>query len=524
MTLTEKQLPRIVLTLLILLTLIAGIVTYLRPMAIFPDPSWGFQVMKAMEHGHGFNMKVVPDQQDINENYAEFLSWWSPGQYLVPYVFRTLFHLNIGQASAVTILVCEILGLLGFYSFFRKAGFSRNISAISIAFIASQLFYVSPYVFYNGGEVLLFGFMGWFLYGCLSFSKANDWRLLLFILLSGLMGFCCKSSFMWMFGAALCFLWINISLPEKKPVKWIVNGIWLGIPAVAAVAVIYLGYLSRGLTPASGNNPLKLLWETFGYPLASPLLSGFSIDELTLGLLYHPDGPMFSYAVSVLIIVLLAALSVAIFIAILKKVPYQSYKTLLTVFYVAAVLFFGYSYLKQLAISYEGRHFRIIGLIFIPGVIYLVSRLKIGYRVLFGLLWAGLLIASLKYVSTGYRVNRDENSHGVSGITQQFLDQKSLNTLINLDRTHTNAIFVFTSPDLGLEVEHNRYITIDPVPVDLKYSLMDNLHCGHGGPLYIFLPADCEGKRAETILKCFEDYHNFKETKITGDYIMYSAD
>ncbi|OKS87803.1 hypothetical protein [Mucilaginibacter polytrichastri] len=519
-----KQLPKIIFILLIVLTAIAGYAIFRHPMAIFPDPSWGFQVMRSMQHGGGFNMKIIPDQGNIAHNYSEFLSWWSPGQYLAPYFFINIFHVNVGQACALTILTCEIVGLFGFYQFFKKAGFSANISAISIAFMACQMFYVVPFVFYNGGEVLLFAFGGWFLYCCLSFNRVKDWRLILFILLSGWIGFICKSSFMWFYAAGLCIIWIRVSRTHTILGKWIVNGLWIGVPAVASFAGIYVTYLSRGYNPTSGGNGLKLLWETFGFPLASPLLSGFSVDDLTHGLLYHPDGPMFSYAISVFIIVALAIATVFIVIRILKTVPYTEYKLVLSVVYIVSVLFFGMAFLRQLAISYEGRHFRMVGLVFIPGAVYLVSRLQVGYRVMFALVWMGITYASLQYVINGYITNRDQGSHGTSGITQQFLDQAGINEVTKLDNSHTNAVFVFLSPDLALEVRNNRFITLDPIDQTMKINYEDYQHCGHSGPLHIFLPSNYKGAKAAMILKSFEDYKGFKLTQLSLDYVMYSAD
>jgi hypothetical protein len=520
---TKAQLPKIIFLLLIIFTAVAAFAIFQHPMAIFPDPSWGFQVMRSMQHGGGFNMNVMPDQLDIKQNYGEFLSWWSPGQYLVPYFFISVFHVNVGQACALTILVCEILGLFGFYQFFKKAGFSANISAISIAFIACQMFYVMPYIFYNGGEVLLFAFGGWFMYGCLSFNRVKNWKLILFILLSGWIGFVCKSSFMWFYAAGLCIIWIRVSRAHTIIGKWIINGIWIGVPAVVSFLAIVITYLSKGHNPTSGGHGLKLLWETFGFPLASPLLSGFSVDELTHGLLFHPDGPMFSYAVSVLIIVALAIATVFIIISILKTVPYTEYKLVLSVVYIVSVLFFGMAFFRQLAISYEGRHFRMVGLVFIPGAIYLISRLQVGYKALFAVVWLGITYASLQYIISGYAVNRDEGSHGTSGITQQFLDQASIDEVTKLDDTHKDAVFVFISPDLGLEVRNNRFVTLDPIGPQLKINYEDYQHCGHSGPLYIFLPSSYKGAKASMIMKSFEDYKGFKLTQLSVDCVLYSA-
>jgi hypothetical protein len=160
-----------------------GVMIFIYPPSIFPDASHGFQVMRSMQMGGGFNQLVSPDQDDISKNTSQFLTWWSPGQYLVPYVIKSIFSINTGHATAIAISLCELSGLLGLYLFFKKIGFTPIIAAVSIIFIACQQAFITPYVFYNGGEILLFGFEGWFLYGCIAINKA-DLKLLLFVLLS----------------------------------------------------------------------------------------------------------------------------------------------------------------------------------------------------------------------------------------------------------------------------------------------------------------------------------------------------
>src|ERR1700761_2990041 len=246
----NQKLAKIIIGGLFTIIVVMGILLFINPPALFPDPANGFQVMRAMEMGGGFNLMISPDQGDISKNTSEFLTWWSPGQYLVPYTFKLLFGLNTGQASAVTITLCQLLGLAGFYSFFKKIGFTPFIAAISILFIACQQFFVVPYVFYNGGEILFFAFIGWVLYRCTALKNA-DWKLLVFVLLSGWIGFLCKSSVMWMYAAGLLFLWLKLSLPIKKTSNWIWNGIWIGVPAVVAVVTIYVFFLSKGQNPAS---------------------------------------------------------------------------------------------------------------------------------------------------------------------------------------------------------------------------------------------------------------------------------
>ncbi|MGZ3778601.1 MAG: hypothetical protein ACXVI9_13925, partial [Mucilaginibacter sp.] len=384
-----------------------------------------------------------------------------------------------------------------------------------------QQFFVVPYVFYNGGEILFFAFSGWFLYGC-TVIKGPGLQLVLFVLFTGWAGFFCKSSMLWMYGSGLLYLWIRLS-SQKSMLEWIKNGIWIAVPAMISFATIWLFYLSKGQNPASATASLKLTWKTFGFPLASPLLSGFSFDDLSHGLIYPTDTPIFSHTWSIILLIALAVLSVWLVCRILKKVPDSNYRLLLKVFYIISILFFGYAYLRQMTISYEARHFRIIGLIFIPGVIYLINHSKMAYRGAFTLLWVGIAITSIVYASKGYSYNKNKYAHGVTGIAQQFIDQKSLDKIIALDEQNTNATFVFVNTSLGLEIKHNRVITLQPIGDDLRINFDDYEYAGHAGPLYIILPESYNGPKEKFVLKAFPGYKGWYASMLSDNYVMYAA-
>lgn len=472
--------------------------------------------------GGKFNMVVAPDQGDFSKNTSEFLTWWSPGQYLVPYGFKLLFGVNSGQASALTVLLCQLLGLSGLYYFFKKVDFTPFIAALSLLFIACQQFFVVPYVFYNGGEILSFAFTGWFLYGCVFFKKPS-WLLVLFILLSGLIGFFCKSSTMWAYAAGLLFLWVRLSSPNKALTDWIKNGVWIAIPAIIAVGAIYIFFLSKGQNPASASAGLNLTLKTFAFPLASPLLSGFSIDDICHGLIYHTAKAFFNDWQAIIILTLLAVLSVWVVKRVLKKVPNQDYRLLIIIFYSVSFIFFSYVYLMQKAISYEARHFRVIGLLVIPGVIYLLAQLKKPYRPLLCVIWAGIAFTSIFYLVKGYRYNKNKSAYGVSGIAQQNIDQPALDKIMAIDQQVRHATFVFVNKEIGLEIQHNRILGLEPIGNDLKIDFDDYEHDGHSGSLYIILPDNYAGPKEKFILKSFPDYKGWYGSKLSDKYVLYKA-
>jgi small-conductance mechanosensitive channel len=517
-----KPIHKPLLALLFLAVAIFSVMLLINPAAVYPDAAWGFQVLRSMRSGNGFNILTQVSQQNIADNWTEFKSWWSPGQYLVPGAFNSLFGLTLGQASSVTTIICQFLGLAGLYCFFIKAGFSKNVSAVSILIIALQQAFFTPYIFYNGGEVLVFAFIGWFLYGCMAFKKPGV-PLLLFILLSGWVGFFTKSSFMWMYAAGLISIWIQLSRHITAIKNWLINGFWVGIPAVISVAVIYISYLSKGVNPSSASSGLDLSWKVLAFPLASPLLSGLSFDDLANGLILHNDDVIFNPAQSILIITVLALLSVLLIYSICKRLPGNRYSIMLVVFYIVSILFFGSAFLRKLDISYEARHFRVIGLLFTPGLVYLISGYKRVYQYAFGAVVLIVAFFTLRFYALSYIALKTETLHAPSGIAQQFIDKPSLDYLRVLDSKSNNSVFVFFSPDLGLEIQHNRVITLDPLNADISINTDDYTFKGHAGPVYILMPHEYIGIRASVILKSFPGYKGFSLKELSDDYVLYFA-
>jgi hypothetical protein len=517
----DNEYHKVILAIIVLMVLVSGIILFFIPPALFPDPSMGFQVLRCMSLGGDFNVFTSPDQSDISRNYNEFLTWWSPGQYLIPGFFKIITNMNLGRAIAITVTIAQLFGLAGFYCFFKKIGFTPVISAVSIVFIVCQQAFVVPYVFYNGGEVLLFAFEGWFLYGCTALQKPGV-KLILFVLLSGWIGFFLKSSFIWIYVAGLCYLWIRPSLNYQGVWEWIKKGVWIAIPAAVSLACIYIFFLSKGQNPASASNGLKLTFQTLGFPLASPILSGFSVDDLVHGLIYHTGNPIFNPDWAILVLILLALLSLVLIINLIRFVPNKNYRMALFVFYSISLLFFGVAYLKQLNISYEARHFRILGLLITPGVIYLISRFKQAYKFIFAFLFIGIALTSTIYVVKGYQIN-SRNSRGITGLAQPNIDQPSLNYVMKLDRENRNAVFAFVGDDIGLEIANNRIITLQPIGEDLKIDMDDYRYEGHAGPLYIVLPESYNGPKEKMIMKSFPGYKGFTLSMLSDKYVLYSA-
>ena len=215
-------------------------------------------------------------------------------------------------------------------------------------------------------------------------------------------------------------------------------------------------------------------------------------------------------------------ISIALIYAIIRFVSNFNYKLFLIVFYVVSILFLGTAFLRQLTISYEARHFRVIGFLVVPGMIFLITRLKIAYKAVFVLIICAIAFTSFSYLIKGFQINR-LGARGTTGIAQPNIDQASLNQVMKLDRENNNAVFVFIGNDLGLEVQHNRIISLQPVSDDLKLNIDDYKYDGFAGPLYIILLETYNGPKEKLVMKSFPGYAGFNVSMLSDNYVLYAA-
>jgi hypothetical protein len=86
---------------------------------------------------------------------------------------------------------------------------------------------------------------------------------------------------------------------------------------------------------------------------------------------------------------------------------------------------------------------------------------------------------------------------------------------MKLDRENNNALFVFISNNIGLEIMHNRIISLSPIGDDIPFIAKDYRFDGHAGPLYIVLPKDYNEKNENLNIQSFPGYKEFSTTKLT---------
>jgi hypothetical protein len=159
----------------------------------------------------------------------------------------------------------------------------------------------------------------------------------------------------------------------------------------------------------------------------------------------------------------------------------------------------------------------------VPGIIYLVAKFKRSYKIAFVVLCLVLVAINYSFLVKGFIFNKNISGRGTSGFAQQTIDQQSLNYLLKLNDENKDAIFVFTTADLTLEITHNRTIIIDPIIPREQINYDDYSYDGHAGPLYLLLPANYSAEQDVTAMKFFPGYKIFTQRKLGKNYVLFAA-
>lgn len=501
---------------------VVSISTLLVSVSTYPDPGWGFLTWKSIQHGGNFNMLPEPDSDNIAKDTYRFLTWWSPGQYLIPGGIAAFTGLKIGWGMVITSIIFTISGVAGFYFLFDKLGFNRKITLLSVLVLCSQIQTLLPLLVYNGGEPLIFGVAPWFLYCCLDF-KLKPFRLLLLILLSWI-GFIAKSSFLLITISGFLFIffkWISIK-PTFKELA--IKTSWLLFAGLMIVIPIFFLFLQKGDNPSTGAKGFSITVMNFLFPAAIPFLGAFSVDEI-FNRFFHPNyiailppsDALFYGLAFLLVIFLLAKIY-------LNRIGSVSYRCLLFTTYFFFLFFFLMQYCRHAAISMEGRHYHILSLLFIPGVLQLINQTKITAVKRASQL---LVLATCLYTWNNYfhhlKLNRNEALSANTRVHQDLLDNQTLLKLHQLDNQYQHqALFVVMSPEIGLEIEQNRILVMsfDGIAKGQDEETYD----GRVKKLFLFVPTlYTKGKSAQLIKSAFTDYKSFREEKISDRYMLYTG-
>ena len=374
-------------------------VMYVVGSATFADALRGYEVMYQFSDGANWNTLNYPSV--ANPVYSYYVAWWTPGQWMIPWLIMSVFSIESTQAvQAILITICLPLALLGYGRLLTKLKFSKTIVFASLlCIVTNQLFYWHSIMYY-GGDLLLLTFFPFFLLFLLRIKNENYFRSLLLFLLIGFIGVFFKNTFLLVLLGAITFLNARPSSLSK------VRKIGFLIPTFIIGVIVLLFHISSGETPSSASDvigyngiPNDVVGD-LTVALSSPFNSFFRYDSL-VKFLFQTGG--WGYAYFNYLLILPAILSM-LFLRYLHKMKSDNsdYKLLLIQFSVPVFIVFTVMYLRDSAVSYDMRHFAPIAFLFIPGILSWILTFKWKKVII-----AGVVILTLMDVGLYYRSQVD---------------------------------------------------------------------------------------------------------------------
>src|SRR5262245_49334013 len=259
------------------------------PPKIFIDSGVGFLALRSMLEGGPFNSITAPDPANIANDVAIFLTWWSPGQYLVPGSFIWL-GTNYGFAVSLTTLLGTVIGVVGWIQLARSFAVSSFVLFLFALGLSTFPYVTQRFLMYWGGELLLFAVAPWSLYAmrwsanktpilCFTVSLLSA-ALLFFAKLTGLIVFATN-----VVAISLIALVNHRRLDSSTIAMWVASAIaalcfmmfWVGRGPVAADPTVQALYHMYRAIPFS--------WFPILFSVAGAAFSGIYGVALFLG---HP--------------------------------------------------------------------------------------------------------------------------------------------------------------------------------------------------------------------------------------------
>lgn len=331
----------------------------------FVDVLRGYVSMEQFLKGDAFNTL----NYDLGaEKVSYFVAWWTPGQYVLPYLFK-LIGLPLWLSQGIWIVFFTGISLLGYFRLFQHFGFTKNKSLLSVLIIqTNQLFFWNT-LLYFGGSLFELGLLPWFVLFVLKLKSSFNWKEAAKYAGLAIVLFFFKATFLIHVGIGLAVLLVGY---KKRSIQDL--GL-IFITGIVVLAVCYFGFLQFGDTPGAthewGNYDSipNSFWMDWMIPFTS--LFGVFTNIATVVLKYFSHEKE-SFYIALILFPILTFLG----IWLLKRVYTISEDAKKLVVY--TLLFFAcflYFYLTEKAVSYDLRHFAPLVFCFVPFGLDLVQKI-----------------------------------------------------------------------------------------------------------------------------------------------------
>jgi hypothetical protein len=504
------KLPKLVryLPLLVPIILFLGS-QYISPL-IFIDSSMGFLALRSMLEGGAFNSITVADPANIANDVAIFLTWWSPGQYLVPGSFIWL-GTSYGLAVSLTTLIATLIGVAGWIQVARSFAVSSFVLFVFVLGLNTFPYVTHPFLMYWGGELLLFAAAPWSLYAMRWAANKPPIVCFTISLLSAALLFFAKLTGLVVFASNVIAISL-VALANQRRLDSSTIAMWVASAIGALCFMVF--WVARGQV-AEHWSTFSFSWFPMWLSVAAAAFSGI----YGLGLfLAHPWMQInFEWAIE-----LLAAVGLLLMVWVWNRLRHTRYRDM-AVLLLAIILIYAitvattFRYLR--GISFEDRHFRYAGILFF--LLLLTAADQWRAPLAKGLACLVVIVLGLyglrNYTTFAYAQMRTGYYDPTAGISQA-ISPAVLEYLRSEVRRHNfqRPIAVIATPSAAISLPTFRIIIIGWEQQPSKWA-------GRAEKIFVVVPEELLKDETEVILRAFTDYEfdNWSQMKL-GGMIIYS--
>jgi len=503
---------------------------YFPPM-VASDSGIGFLALRSMFDGGAFNRITLPDPANIAADVAIFLTWWSPGQYLVP---GTLVWLgtSYGLALSLTVLVATIIGVVGWIQVARSFAVSYFVLFTFALGLNTFAYVVLQFQFYWGGELLLFAAAPWSLYAMRWSADKPPILCFMIALLSAAMLFFAKLTGLIVFVANVAALSL-IALVNKRRLDSSTIAMWAA--SVIAALCFMLFWTARGQVPAGGAT-FSFGWLSIWFSFAGAAFSGISGLEFLHWFLKHRwvstgydlrMGNELSY--------LLGPIGLLLMIWVWLRLRHTRYRDmavlLLTITLLYAIALVAAMHISEGGdIPLEERYFRYAGILFFLLLLTAVDQWQVRFAK--GIACIVVIVLGLygvrTFITSALAQTRSGYFDPVAGVSQDLISPAVLQYLRSETAKHgfRRPLVVVPSPGAAISLPGFRVLAgpnfgVWEGPAFGKWmGYADRTTwVGRAEKIFVVLPEQMlRNGKAEATLRLFTSYEfeNWKHTKLDG--------
>jgi hypothetical protein len=485
-----------------------GCVSLFVPPYVSWDSGWGFVAWRGTLLGAA-NSIISPDPANIARDTAAFLTEWSPGQYLIPGAI-SLIGIPLGTAMTLTAALSLLATLIGWVIVLEAFALQTRLAVLIIVLIGLFRYSTMTFGVYWGGEVLMQAATPWLILTARRVPEIGFIPAALFTAAAVFVAFLAKLSGLIIAAAALVAGSMVALAFGRRITRGMIGG---AVGALAVVAIVYLGFLTRGPTAASVTN-WSLPLRSIAFASLVPWVAGMSWTDLLITV-FLPARSAWYVSITVVGLVIPPALLLAGLVLFWRPqtINEKKLKIFSLCFYGVVSAVFVMLYIHGSTIGLEERYFRPAGiLLFICAA---VSAFHAGtprwVRSLFlGLCALMVLYGFASFSSRALAAASGRSLDRLSWTNQQIYDADAIDFVREAyAREGRDALFVLPTPQIPVTLPiEARILTRDIEWGGPAASLPGSRYSGHvRGHVYVLIPNNLvDTTNARELLSAFTDY------------------